>query len=129
MNGKLAVDTNAIISYREGVIEVCRKIENANSIFCPVVVLGELLFGALNSDRSDENNEAVKKFVEYTILLPIDENIAHRYADIRLKIKTKGRPIPENDLWIAATCIEYDVPILTSDEHFDYVADLQVIRW
>jgi len=46
-----------------------------------------------------------------------------------LELKKIGYPIPENDLWIAATCLELDIPLLTVDGHFDYVHGLQVINW
>jgi predicted nucleic acid-binding protein len=62
-------------------------------------------------------------------LVPIDESIARRYATIRLQLKKVGRPIPENDLWIAATSIELGTPLLTRDNHFDRLHDLQVINW
>jgi len=62
-NGRLAVDTNAVIAYRAGVLEVCDLIERADAILLPVTVLGELLYGAINSARSQENEQAVRKFL------------------------------------------------------------------
>ena len=55
VNGRLAVDTNAVIAYREGVPEACDLIEGADRILLPVVVLDELLYGAANSARPQEN--------------------------------------------------------------------------
>jgi tRNA(fMet)-specific endonuclease VapC len=46
-----------------------------------------------------------------------------------LMLKKIGRPIPENDIWIAATCLELDVPLLSRDGHFDNIRDLEVINW
>ena len=128
-NGKLAVDTNAVIAYREGIPVVCNLIEKAETIFLPVVVLGELFYGAINSSRPKENEQAVHKFLAQSVLVVIDEAIAGRYAAIRLKLKKAGHPIPENDLWVAAACLEFDIPLLSRDTHFNYIHDFKVINW
>ena len=129
VNGKLAIDTNAVIAYREGNYNIANLIENADLLFLPVIVLGELLYGAINSTQVHKNKQAVQILLSYSILIPIDESIAIRYANIRLNLKNIGRPIPENDIWIAASCLELDIPLLTIDSHFDHIQDLKVIKW
>jgi tRNA(fMet)-specific endonuclease VapC len=52
---------------------------------------------------------------------------AEVYARLRLDLKQKGQPVPENDLWIAALCVEHQVPLAASDAHFDAIDDLK--RW
>jgi len=64
-------------------------IEGADILFLPVVVLGELLYGALNSAKPQKNEQAVHKFLAQSVLVPIDEAIAIRYATVRLKLKKK----------------------------------------
>ncbi|MFQ6062106.1 MAG: PIN domain-containing protein [Methanosarcinales archaeon] len=83
-NGKLMLDTNAVIAYREGILEVCTLIEGAEMLFLPVIVLGELLYGALNSAQPEKNKQDIYKFLEYSVLVPIDEAIAVRYSTIYL---------------------------------------------
>ncbi|MCL5290647.1 MAG: PIN domain-containing protein [Firmicutes bacterium] len=90
-NGYLAVDTNAVIAYRQGIPEVCCLIESADTILLPVIVFGELLYGAANSTRPQENEQATRKFLAQSVLVAIDEIIATRYADVRLELK-KERP-------------------------------------
>ncbi len=128
-SGRLAVDTNAVIAYREGISEVCALIEGLDTIILSATVLGELLYGAANSARPRENEQAVRKFVAQCAFIPIDQSIAGCYAAVRLKLKKTGRPIPENDIWVAATCLELDIALLSWDTHFAHVPDLQVIRW
>ncbi len=60
--GRLALDTNAVIAYREGISEVCRCIDKADIIQLPVTVRGELLYGALHSTKSKNNEKLVHKF-------------------------------------------------------------------
>ncbi|MCL0088170.1 type II toxin-antitoxin system VapC family toxin [Dehalococcoidia bacterium] len=129
MGGRLAVDTNAVIAYREAILTVCTLIQEADTLFLPVIVLGELLYGAVNSVKPQKNEQAVHKFSAQSVLVPIDEAIAIRYATVRLELKRMGNPIPENDLWIGATRLELGVPLLTRDGHFDYIHGLEVINW
>ena len=60
--GKLALDTNAVIAYREGIPEVCTRIDKADIILLPVTVIGELLYGALTSTKTKNNEKFVHKF-------------------------------------------------------------------
>jgi len=129
VNGRLAVDTNAVIAYREAIPDVCALIDTTDSIFLPAVVLGELLYGANNSAKPEKNERDIIQFANNSILMPIDEAVAIRYAKVRYDLKKKGNPIPENDIWIAALCLEQDVPLLSNDGHFDKINGLEVINW
>lgn len=128
-SGKLAVDTNAVIAYRKGSDEVYAIIDGIEMLFLPAIVFGELLYGAINSKDTEENKQAVYDFLELSVLLPIDEAICIRYSTVRLGLKQAGNPIPENDIWIAAICLEYNIPLLTRDKHFEKVSGLKVITW
>jgi len=127
--GKIALDTNAVIAYREGISEVCTLIDDAEAIILPVTVIGELLYGALNSTKTKSNEKFVHQFARYSIVMQIDESVAACYARIRLDLKRRGNPIPENDIWIAAACLVLEVPLLSRDDHFKLVPQLNVISW
>lgn len=129
VNGKLAVDTNAVIAYREGISEVCSLIDEADVIILPVTVLGELLYGALNSAKTKKNEQVIQKFASHSLVMQIDESVATRYANVRFNLKINGNPIPENDIWIAAACLELETPLLSQDGHFNLVEGLKVINW
>ncbi len=76
-----------------------------NHIVClPTVVVGELLFGAKNSDRKKTNLLKYRDFINSCHILTINKRVSEEYSDIRLILKEKGTPIPENDIWIAAAC-------------------------
>ncbi len=128
-NGRLAVDTSAVIAYMEGIPAVCSLIDKTGLLFMPVIVLGELRYGAINSAKPEKNEQDINKFSGYSVIMPIDEAVAVRYAKVRSELKKSGHPIPENDLWIAATCLELDVPLLSSDGHFEYINGLDVVNW
>ncbi|MBU3967752.1 MAG: type II toxin-antitoxin system VapC family toxin [Euryarchaeota archaeon] len=128
-NGRLAVDTNAVIAYRAGITTVCNLIDRTDIIFLPAVVLGELMYGAINSTKTEENEKHITIFSNNSVIIPIDEAVALRYARVRSDLKKMGRPIPENDIWIAAICMELNVPLMSSDGHFDNIRDLKVVNW
>ena len=91
----------------------------------PVPVVGELRYGALNSRRADENVAEVERLAARCRILDITLATAEVYARLRLDLKKKGKPIPENDLWIAALCVEHQVKLAAVDSHFDAVDGLQ----
>lgn len=125
----LCVDSNAFIAYRAGDTGIRALVEDSRLIYMPVIVMGELLYGALNSSRQDENVLAVHEFFKECMPIFVDDTIAKRYADIRLTLKNNGTPIPENDIWIAASCMEVGADLLTQDNHFYKINGLTVITW
>ena len=129
MNGELALDTNAVIAYRADVSEVVGLIDAAERVFLPLPVLGEALYGAKISGRPAENLVSVHAFAATCTILEPDVRTAEVYADLRAGLKAAGRPIPENDLWIAALCVQWGIPLLTRDRHFEWIAALQVRCW
>lgn len=62
-------------------------------------------------------------------VLPCDEGTAYQYGVIRNALRTQGRPIPENDLWIAALAGQHDLVLATRDAHFEFIEGLAVERW
>ncbi len=123
----VALDTNVAIALLRGQTHL---LENAGGLLTacvlPVVVAGELLFGAQNSGRPAQNLISYRQFIHDLRPLLLDGLAAEYYAEIRLALKQKGRPIPENDMWIAAICRANDVPLLTFDKHFAEVPGLQL---
>jgi tRNA(fMet)-specific endonuclease VapC len=62
-------------------------------------------------------------------VLGVDATVARRYGEIRGALRRIGRPIPENDVWIAATALRYDLMLVSRDSRFEHVADLELERW
>jgi predicted nucleic acid-binding protein len=125
----LILDTNALSSFAEGVAEVTARISESQAVAIPVIVLGEYRFGILQSRRRDEHESWLADKLALFIRLDLDGGTASHYAEIRLELKRSGRPIPVNDLWIAALCRQHGYDILSRDRHFDSVAGLRRISW
>lgn len=121
---KVALDTDVAIAILNEARGAWKRIQNFDEIYLPVPAVGELRFGALNSGRSEENLRRIDFFLERCRILDVRLSTADAYARVRLALKKKGRPIPENDMWIAALCVEHGLPLATYDEHFDEVGGL-----
>lgn len=129
MNGsEIALDTNEAIAVLNNAGDAGQWIAGWSMVHLPVPVVGELRFGALNSRRAGQNRERVEVLVARCKVLDANVTTAEVYAVVRMHLKQAGKPIPENDVWIAALCIQYGVPLATSDEHFSYVDRLEVVK-
>ncbi|MCS6831820.1 MAG: type II toxin-antitoxin system VapC family toxin [Armatimonadota bacterium] len=124
---RVALDTNQAIAVLNDTGGAGQWIQSFAQVYLPVPVVAELLFGALNSRHHADNLQRVEQLVSRCQVLEVKASTAKVYAHIRLDLKRKGKPIPENDLWIAALCVEHSMPLATSDEHFRVVEGLQVV--
>lgn len=129
MSGRAAIDSNAFVALCNGDVQVASLIGSLKSVSLPVAVLGELLYGAGASSRSAENLRKVREFAQKCVLLEVTAEVAERYAALKLELRIAGKPIPENDLWIAALCLESGVPLITRDGHFAHLTTLSVVSW
>jgi tRNA(fMet)-specific endonuclease VapC len=124
LSSRLLLDTNAVIALFRAEPSAMSKLRGANEVFLPSIVLGELLYGALRSDRREENAVRCRRFAAANAVLPCDEQTAEEYALIEAGLRRRGTPIPCNDVWISALALQHGLAVLTRDEHFDRVADL-----
>ena len=126
MNGDM-LDTNVIIKYLAGDKAAKQLIENASEISVPVIVMGELQYGAQKSSRTESNLALFANFLSSFTIIPVDENIAAMYGEVKEQLRKKGINIPENDVWIAATAKSRQCRLLTYDAHFKSVDGLEVV--
>jgi len=125
MNGSL-VDTNVIIKLLSGDENAVRLFNNAENIAVPATVAGELFYGAYKSSRAQENLKLFTDFLSQYAILPVDSEVAKAYGEIKAQLVQKGMPIPENDIWIAATAKAHQLTLLTFDSHFSNIEGLQI---
>lgn len=129
MSGEYAIDTNVAIAHLEGDEAVTDRIRQTGRPLLPAPVAAELLFGAEKSARGRSNMERVAGLLRATTFAPCDVATCHAYARTKLALAKLGRPLPVNDLWIAACCIALDATLVTRDGHFDGVPGLSLERW
>lgn len=129
MSGEIALDTSVAIRFLNGDTAVTSRVLALPEVVLPTIVVGELLFGAENSSRPLQNLPRYLNFVSACIVVPLGRSTATTYAQTRLALKRKGRPIPMNDVWIAAQCLENGWVLATDDTDFNTVDNLLLERW
>jgi tRNA(fMet)-specific endonuclease VapC len=125
----MILDTNALTAFVDGEPGALAEIGKARFIAIPVVVLGEYLFGIAQSRRRIEYERWMNRYIRNYPILDISAETAARYADVRLELKRAGKPIPSNDIWIAALCRQHSLPLLSQDRHFDRVVGIRRVGW
>jgi tRNA(fMet)-specific endonuclease VapC len=103
--GRAAIDTNIAIDILNGESGLDERLAESGEVLLPAPVLGELLYGARRSDRVAENEERVRELGRVTRLVPCDEAASEAYGTTKARLMAVGKPIPDNDLWIAACCL------------------------
>ena len=129
MDGRFLLDTNIVIALFAQDNNVIEQIRRANEVYIPAIVLGELYYGAYNSSRKDENLDRIDQLGLEVSVLACNKGTAKNYGQIKAQLKRKGKPIPENDIWIAAIAFQYDLTLVARDSHFDNISELKVARW
>ncbi len=122
-------DTNIIADIFRNKGEAPKKILGYTEIYLPLVVCGELLFGAHVSGNPAKTLQQVMDFINISKVLSPNFTVAENYALHRKNLKDKGLPIPENDIWIAATATTFGFKLITRDKHFSNIEGLNVEFW
>jgi tRNA(fMet)-specific endonuclease VapC len=125
----LILDTNALSALADGDETLEPVVRQASEIALPVIVLGEYQYGIRRSRNRNRYERWLAEVIAACQVLIVDETTALRYAQIRDELKDLGRPIPSNDLWIAALARQHDLPLLSRDGHFDWVPSLNRVGW
>lgn len=129
MSGKYLLNTNIIIALFADEVAVKSNLAQADEVFISSIAIGELCYGARKSRRSKENLERIDELVATTAVLGCNIQTARYYGEVKNKLRLKGRPLPENDIWIAALALQYNLTLVTRDAHFQEVENLQIIAW
>lgn len=126
---RICLDTSGYSAFKRGQDGVLDLVQRAAEIVLPAVVLGELLAGFRIGSRERSNRQELNAFMESprVRVAPLDFETAERYAEILLYLRDRGTPIPTNDIWIAATAMEWGLRVLTTDAHFGRLPHVSVL--
>jgi len=127
---QILIDTNTYSAYKRGSVEALEVVRNADLIGFPIIVVGELLTGFVGGSRTQQNRSELEQFMASprVRVIALTLQTAEVYAQISNRLRTKGRSIPTNDIWIAALAIEQGYALWTLDEHFSAIEGLEVGR-
>lgn len=126
---KFFFDTSAYSLFARGDEYCIEFVREADELYFNPIVIGELLAGFDGGKYKEQNRNDLRKFLTFSsvILQPISEETSERYSYVYHDLRKKGRPIPTNDLWIAASVMETGSILITADRHFQYVDPIQKI--
>ena len=125
---KLLLDTSAYSAFKRNHSVTVAAIQSAPQILLSVTVLGELYAGFAAGSQTERNHEELNALLQNgrVQIVPIKKGTAERYANIYLYLRKLGRPIPTNDLWIAASAMEHSATLITADAHFNHIPQIIV---
>jgi len=126
---ELILDTNALSAYFDKTPGVAEVVSEAREIAIPVIVAGEFAFGIAQSRHREAYERSLRRMLDRCTVLDVGIETARHYAAIRLELKGAGKPIPSNDLWIAALSRQHAIPVMSRDAHFDLVGGLRRQTW
>ena len=126
----ICLDTNAYSAHYKADPVAVALVAAVAQIWLPAIVLGELRAGFLNGSKSAANELHLQAFLAlpYLAVANVTEVTSRHFAKISQQLRRDSRPIPTNDIWIAATAMEHGIPLFTCDKHFRNVIGLQVVR-
>ena len=121
---RLCLDTSAYSNFQRGEPRVVEQMDRAEWIGMPSVVVGELRAGFLLGKRIGQSIGELDEFLSHAVveILLVDDAVAQIYGEIFVDLRARGRPLPTNDIWIAATAARAGATVLTFDEHFREIA-------
>ncbi len=129
MSGSVLLDTNILIGILAKDEAILSRLMETEAVFLPSIALGELYFGAFKSAHPDDNAERIDRLAASTAILYCDGMTALHYGRIKTGLRAKGRPIPENDIWIAAIAQQHGLTVVSRELHFREIEHLPVEDW
>ena len=122
-------DTNALSAFLDGEAAIGDALRRQSRVAIPVIVLGEFRYGIAGSRHRPRYAAWLSEHLSEFDVLNVTDETATAYAALRVALRRSGRPIPANDAWIAALALQHGLAVLSRDEHFDSVPNLQSESW
>jgi tRNA(fMet)-specific endonuclease VapC len=117
---RLLFDTSGYSAMQRGMAAAIKLAQTADQVLLNPVVLGELRAGFAAGSKRDQNEQLLSAFLSRprTEVVGIDGDTSVYYAAIANSLRLSGRPIPANDMWIAASAMQYGLELVTLDRDF-----------
>lgn len=126
---KILLDTNSTsVLFRGKDSNLMEEVKSAEKIFISAIVIGELLTGFKAGSKEKENRKILEVFLgDYTTeIVDVTKESTEIYSQIKVFLRRKGTPIPNNDIWIASNAIETGAVLITYDKHFLKIPGLRI---
>ncbi|WP_298268335.1 type II toxin-antitoxin system VapC family toxin [Geobacter sp.] len=123
---RIIIDTNFYTAFKRNDADAVVLLQQAEYIGISSVILGELFAGFRCGSKERQNRTELDQFLNSARVnvITLDEETAEFYAQVFSELRQKGRPIPSNDLWLAASALQHGLALATYDEHFRSISGL-----
>lgn len=123
------LDTNVYSSLMRGHPGVADVVRGSERLYLSSAVVGELLYGFRNGGQYRKKRTQLEAFLAnpYVEFLPVTLTTCERFGLVAAALRRKGRPLPVNDVWIAAHTLETGADLLSFDRHFEAVDGLSLV--
>jgi tRNA(fMet)-specific endonuclease VapC len=125
----MILDTNALSAAADEDPSMIATLADASEVYLPVIAIGEFRYGIGQSRHKLRYEAWLDQLIGDCSVLDIDQETTRYYAGTQVELRRIGRPIPTNDLWIAALCRQHRLPLLSRDRHFDLVPGIKRAEW
>ncbi len=120
------LDTNIIIDIFSGNSRIADRVNKLEQLFINTIVLGELFIGINRVNNKSKHLKKLETFLKLCTVLDVDPDTSRYFGEIVAMLHRKGKPIPTNDVWIAASAMQHNLQLLTSDNHFKEIEGLSL---
>ena len=125
----MILDTNALSAAAEEDAAIVRILAGLDRVALPVIVIGEYRYGIAQSRHAARYRRWLEDLISACDVLDVTEQTTHYYAAISNELRSAGKPIPSNDVWIAALCRQHSLGVLSQDRHFDAISGIRRAGW
>jgi predicted nucleic acid-binding protein len=117
---RIIMDTNFYTAFKRNDTEAANLVKRAEYIGVNTVILGDLFAGFRCGTKERQNRIELDQFLDSARVdtIGLDDDTAEFYAQVFSELRQKGRPIPSNDLWLAASALQHGLALATYDDHF-----------
>ena len=126
---KILIDTNIYSGALRGTPDVVAILRKAERIAISSISIGELFSGFKGGSREQKNRDELAEFLDAprVDVYPVDEGTSEFYAAILNQLRQQGRPIPTNDIWIAAVAQQHGLALYSNNAHFQQIPGLLLL--
>ena len=128
-DNQILLDSSVIIRHLRNPSAMVQKLISYGELFVPEIALGELYSRTLRSANAERNLRKVKDFMAGATLALTNQDTPFIYAQVAAQLPSAGKPIPQNDMWIAALALQMELPVATLDQHYTFIPTLKVALW
>ncbi len=124
---KYLLDTSIVVHFFKKNVQITKRLDELSEVFISTVAIGELYYGAYCSSAPEKHIIMIEDFLQQCKIISIDKQCSITYGKIKAQLKAKGKPIPENDIWIAAIAVQNKLMVYSKDAHFRLIKNIPLL--